>query len=78
MKIKDWSNDERPRERVMALGPEAVSNAELLAILIGSGTPEVTSVDLMRKILSEHGNSLRTLSTLSRKELLKYTGIGPA
>ena len=48
MKIKDWSNDERPRERVMALGPEAVSNAELLAILIGSGTPEVTSVDLMR------------------------------
>ena len=36
MKIKDWSNDERPRERVMALGPEAVSNAELLAILIGS------------------------------------------
>lgn len=78
MKIKDWSNDERPRERVMALGPEAVSNAELLAILIGSGTPEVTSVDLMRKILSEHGNSLRTLSTLSRKELLNYTGIGPA
>lgn len=78
MKIKDWSNDERPRERVMALGPEAVSNAELLAILIGSGTPEVTSVDLMRKVLSEHGDSLRALGTLSRQELEKYNGIGPA
>lgn len=78
MKIKDWSNDERPRERVMALGPEAVSNAELLAILIGSGTPEVTSVDLMRKILSEHGDSLRALGTLSRQELEEYNGIGPA
>ena len=78
MKIKDWSNDERPRERVMALGPEAVSNAELLAILIGSGTPEVTSVDLMRKVLSEHGDSLRALGMLSRQELEKYNGIGPA
>ena len=78
MKIKDWSNDERPRERVMALGPEAVSNAELLAILIGSGTPEVTSVDLMRKVLSEHGDSLRAPGTLSRQELEKYNGIGPA
>ena len=78
MKIKDWSNDERPRERVMALGPDVVSNAELLAILIGSGTPEVTSVDLMRKVLSEHGDSLRALGTLSRQELEKYNGIGPA
>lgn len=78
MKIKDWSNDERPRERVMALGPEAVSNAELLAILIGSGTPDVTSVDLMRKVLCEHGDSLRALGTLSRQELEKYNGIGPA
>lgn len=78
MKIKDWSNDERPRERVMALGPEAVSNAELLAILIGSGTPEVTSVDLMRRILSDHGDSLRALGSISRQELEKYNGIGPA
>lgn len=78
MKIKDWSNDERPRERVMALGPEAVSNAELLAILIGSGTPEVTSVDLMRRILGDHGDSLRALGTMSRQELQAYSGIGPA
>lgn len=78
MKIKDWSNDERPRERVMAHGPEIVSNAELLAILIGSGTPEVTSVDLMRHILSDHGDSLRALATMSRQELQEYNGIGPA
>lgn len=78
MKIKDWSNDERPRERVMAHGPEAVSNAELLAILIGSGTPEVTSVDLMRRILGDHGDSLRALGTMSRQELQTYSGIGPA
>lgn len=78
MKIKDWSNEERPRERVMALGPEAVSNAELLAILIGSGTPEVTSVDLMRRILADNGDSLRALGAMSRQELEKYNGIGPA
>lgn len=78
MKIKDWSDNERPRERIMAMGPEAVSNAELLAILIGSGTPEVTSVDLMRTILHDQGDSLRTLGTMSRQELERYNGIGPA
>lgn len=78
MKIKDWSNDERPRERFMNQGAEAVSSAELLAILIGSGTAEVTSVDLMRNILADHGDSLRTLGTLTNQELQKYNGIGPA
>lgn len=78
MKIKDWSNDERPRERFMNQGAEAVSSAELLAILIGSGTAEVTSVDLMRNILADHGDSLRTLGTLTNQELQKYHGIGPA
>lgn len=78
MKIKEWSNEERPRERVMALGTEAVSNAELLAILIGSGTPQVTSVDLMRNILRDHGDSLRELGSMTAKELEQYNGIGPA
>ena len=78
MKIKDWSNDDRPRERFMNQGAEAVSSAELLAILIGSGTAEVTSVDLMRNILADHGDSLRTLGTLTNQELQKYNGIGPA
>ena len=78
MKIKDWSNDERPRERFINQGAEAVSSAELLAILIGSGTAEVTSVDLMRNILADHGDSLRTLGTLTNQELQKYNGIGPA
>ena len=78
MKIKDWSNDERPRERFINQGAEAVSSAELLAILIGSGTAEVTSVDLMRNMLADHGDSLRTLGTLTNQELQKYHGIGPA
>ena len=78
MKIKDWSDEERPRERVVAHGVEAVSTAELLAILIGSGTPELTSVDLMRNILSDHGDSLRTLCTLTRHQLQEYKGIGLA
>ena len=62
----------------MNQGAEAVSSAELLAILIGSGTAEVTSVDLMRNILADHGDSLRTLGTLTNQELQKYHGIGPA
>jgi DNA repair protein RadC len=62
----------------MNQGAEAVSSAELLAILIGSGTAEVTSVDLMRNILADHGDSLRTLGTLTNQELQKYNGIGPA
>lgn len=78
MKIKDWSDEERPRERVVAHGVEAVSTAELLAILIGSGTPELTSVDLMRNILSDHGDSLRTLCSLTRHQLQEYKGIGLA
>ena len=78
MKIKEWSIDERPRERVISQGVDSVSSAELLAILIGSGTANESSVDLIRRILSENGNSLRALSTLSREELEKYNGIGPA
>ena len=62
----------------MNQGAEAVSSAELLAILIGSGTAEVTSVDLMRNILADHGDSLRALGTLTNQELQKYNGIGPA
>ncbi len=78
MRIKDWSDDERPRERVIAMGPEAVSNAELLAILIGSGTTKQTSVELMRTILSDHGNSLRALGSMTRQALEEYNGIGQA
>ena len=66
MRIKEWSIDERPRERVISQGVESVSSAELLAILIGSGTANESSVDLVRRILSENGNSLRALSTMSR------------
>lgn len=78
MRIKEWSLAERPRERVLKLGVESVSSAELLAILIGSGTAEASSVDLMRYVLAENDNSLRGLGTMTTQELQKYNGIGPA
>lgn len=78
MKIKEWSKDERPRERVIEKGVESVSSAELLAILIGSGSANESGVDLTRRILSENGNSLRSLCALSREELEGYNGIGSA
>lgn len=78
MKIKELSEDDRPREKVMVHGVETVSNAELLAILIGSGSPEVSAVELMRQILHDHGDKLRVVSTLSRQVLESYNGIGPA
>lgn len=78
MSIKQWSKEERPRERVEALGVEAVSNAELLAILIGSGTSKRSSVELMRDLLSGSDDSLRSLATRTLAELQAYDGIGPA
>ena len=78
LNINQWAEEDRPREKMMQKGAEALSDAELLAILIGSGTPEVTSVDLMRTILREQGDSLRTLGAMTRQELERYNGIGPA
>lgn len=78
MKIKEWSADERPREKVMAYGVESVSNAELLAILIGGGTPGESSVDLMRRVLHDNGDTLRGLGAITQEELEDYNGIGPA
>lgn len=78
MSVKEWSKEERPRERVEALGVEAVSNAELLAILIGSGTSKRSSVELMRDLLCGSDDSLRILATKTLKELQTYNGIGPA
>ena len=50
--INHWAEEDRPREKLMSLGPEALSNAELLAILIGSGSPEESAVDLMKHIMN--------------------------
>ena len=63
-RIKDWPESERPREKLMKHGPGALTDAELLAILIGSGTSKVTAVDLAKRLLVEHKN-LRELAGMS-------------
>lgn len=76
--ITDWAEEDRPRERLLALGAEALSNAELLAILIGSGTPEQSAVDLMKTVLASCHNNLNTLGKMSISDLEAFKGIGPA
>lgn len=76
--IKEWALDDRPREKMIAKGKAALSNAELLAILIGSGNSELSAVDLSRAVLDKVGNDLIALSNLSLKELMDHKGIGAA
>lgn len=78
LSITDWAAEDRPRERLEALGASALSNAELLAILIGSGTRKQSAVDLMKTVLNDCHNNLNTLGKLSVTELERYEGIGPA
>ena len=77
--LKSLPTDERPRERLMEQGAAALSPAELLAILIGSGSHEETAVQLMQRLLADCGGSLKALSRLSLNDLTKnYKGLGPA
>lgn len=76
--ITDWAEEDRPRERMERLGAEALSNAELLAILIGSGTPQQSAVDLMKVVLASCHNNLNSLGKLSIEDLESFKGIGPA
>lgn len=76
--ITDWAEEDRPRERLKRLGAEALSNAELLAILIGSGTPQVSAVDLMKNVLASCHNNLNTLGKMTIRDLEAFKGIGPA
>ncbi|MCR5077638.1 MAG: DNA repair protein RadC [Prevotella sp.] len=78
LSIADWAESDRPRERLERLGASALSNAELLAILIGSGSVDESAVDLMKRILSDCNNNLNTLGKLSLHELEEYKGVGPA
>jgi len=78
MKITDWAEADRPREKLMEKGIGALSEAELMAILIGSGTVSLSAVDVCKMILSEVGNDLHKLSKLSVKDLQKFKGIGEA
>ncbi|MDE1192778.1 MAG: DNA repair protein RadC [Arachidicoccus sp.] len=78
LSIKNWAEDDRPREKLLLKGAHALSNAELLAILINHGTKEASAVDLAKDILSKSNNSIHQLSKLSVKEILqlKVKGIG--
>ncbi len=76
--IAQWASDNQPREKLRDLGAEALSNAELLAILIGSGRPGVTAVELMQQILHDCKDNLNTLGKKSIRELCEYNGIGEA
>jgi DNA repair protein RadC len=76
--IAQWSADDQPREKLRDLGAEALSDAELLAILIGSGRPGVTAVELMKQILTDCNNNLNTLGKKNIRELCEYNGIGEA
>ena len=76
--IKSWAEEDRPREKMLAKGKEALSNAELIAILIGSGNSKETAVDLSKRILHDNKDNLIELSRLTINDLMKYNGIGEA
>jgi DNA repair protein RadC len=76
--IKNWAEDERPREKMLQKGTTSLSDAELLAILISSGTKEKSALDLGREVLAMADNNLQVLGRLSLAELKKTKGIGEA
>ncbi len=76
--IKFWAVDDRPREKLALKGADSLSDSELLAILISSGSKEKTAVDLAKEILQLGGNNLEDVGKLSLKQLQKVKGIGVA
>ena len=78
LRIQDWAKADRPREKLMQRGNAALTDAELLAIIIGSGTPQTSAVTLSQIILSQYDNNLDLLAKCSVKELQKFRGIGEA
>jgi len=78
LKIKSWSPEDRPREKLLAKGTPVLSDAELVAILLGTGTTTVSAVELAKRILQTVNNNLHELGRLSVKDLMKVKGIGQA
>ncbi len=76
--IKSWAEDDRPREKLLQKGKVSLSDAELIAILIGSGSRNESAVQLSKRILASTGNQLSELGKLSVKKLCEFKGIGPA
>lgn len=75
MKLKDFTLSEMPRERLLAFGPGALSNGELLAILLRTGTARKNVLDIAREVLKKCDGSLVALSRLGRKQLCEFEGI---
>jgi len=78
MAITDWAQEDRPREKLMAKGVSSLSNAELLAIIMRSGSPEDNAVELSRKILADFDNNLGELGKATVNQLKSYRGMGEA
>ncbi|WPR74051.1 RadC family protein [Algoriphagus sp. NG3] len=78
IKISQLAEEDRPREKLLLKGKSALTDAELIAILIGSGTPSVSAVDLSKHILAGVNYDLRTLARMSIQDLKKFKGIGEA
>lgn len=76
--IKSWAEDDRPREKLLTKGRQSLSDAELIAILIGSGNRDETAVELSRRILLSVDNSLNELGKLTVTDLMKFKGVGDA
>ena len=76
--IKNWSQDDQPREKLRDHGPRTLSNAELIAILIGSGSVQETAVDLSKRILASVNHDLQSVGKLSIAQITKFKGIGEA
>jgi DNA repair protein RadC len=78
LKISHWAEEDRPREKLLMKGRAALSEAELIGILIGSGTVSLSAVDVAKIILKEVNNDLNNLAKLSVDDLKKFKGIGEA
>lgn len=76
--IKNWSEDDQPREKLLYKGKSALSDAELVAILIGSGTRNESAVALCKRILQQNNNQLHQLAKQSIQQLMQFKGIGEA
>jgi len=78
LNIKSWAAEDRPREKLLLKGKATLSDAELIAILLGTGTASLSAVDLAKNILQAVNNDLNELARLTVKDLVKIKGIGEA
>lgn len=78
LSIKNWAVEDRPREKLLYKGISTLSDAELIAILLGTGNSDLSAVDLARKILNMAGNNLNKLGKLDHRDLVRLKGVGMA